>query len=223
MLVPERVQRFWAGVPRAFMERVLRSLFDNYKLADEACQEFEGPERENSRPFWRRALIEGSLRAIAAQFPEQVAADAARHEDKGFWYHTLVICKNDVALTQNTVPDPDTVVRNSCFRCGYASENNQLWLFPYLAPEQMPSDALLYGIIVHGRSANSPGLPGFAQVRFPRPNLAGYYEETVDLFAEFPEVVQEKTTGFPVSSSEEMAIEPELLEDDSIAAEGLGG
>lgn len=212
MLVPDREQRFWASVPRPFMERFLRSLFDNYLLADHACQDFDNAERRNLRPFYRRALIKRSIRGIAEQFPEHVVAEAVRYEDKGFWFHTRVICNGDVALTQNTVPYPHFVVRNSYFRDCYASPSNQLYLFPDLAPEQLPSDSLLYGIIVHGKSAESPLFPGFAQVRFPKPGLAGYHLASIDLFDEFSEVVVEKTTELPGTLPDETELEPELLD-----------
>lgn len=212
MLVPQRVERFWTSVPRPFMERILRSLFDNYILADKKCRDFEKEEKANVLPFYRRGLIEQSIRAVAVQFPKQVVAKAVKYE--GYWYHSLVICNDDVALTENALPNPDAVVRNSCFRYDYAKRDNQLYLFSDMAPEQPPSDSLLYGIIVHGRSRENPLLPGFAQVRFPKPKLDGYYRERVDLFAEFPEVVKEMTKaamGLPAPLSEEVQLEPELL------------
>jgi len=217
MLVSDRVERFWESVPRPFMERVLRSLFENYRLADEQCQHFAKPEKANVRPFHRRGLIEGSIRDIAAEFREDMVAEPVRHEGKGFWSHTLVICNDDVALTQNTVPYPDSVVRNSCFRHCYASRSNQLYLFRDMAPKELPADALLYGIIVHGRSAQSVKFPGFVQVRFPKPKLVGYYRDRIDLFAEFPEVVDDGTAAIPgpFTEEEELELEPELLDPSS--------
>ncbi|MGD0655851.1 MAG: hypothetical protein ABSA16_16060 [Thermoguttaceae bacterium] len=212
MLVSERVERFWSAVPRPFLERVLRSIFANYLLADDQCQEFDLPERTNVRPFLRRGLIEKSIRDIARTFPEQIKAESIRSENKGFWYHTKVICSGDVALTQSTVPHPDEIVRSSFFRNRYASDHNQLYLLPELAPEDLPSDSLLYGIIIHGRSINNARFPGFTQVRFPKPNLDGYFKSIIDLFVEFPEVVNEKKADLPISiSSNEMEFEPELL------------
>jgi hypothetical protein len=209
MLVPERVERFWNAVPRPFVERVLRSVFDSYQTTEEFCQEFDKPERANLRPFLRREYIEGSLRKIAKTFPEDVRAEAVRFD--GFWYHTRIICKDDVALTQNTVPDPEVVVRNSWFRCCYSQPNNQRYLFPDMKPEETRLDSLLYGILLHGRSVTGP-LPGFAQIRFPMPNLTGYYAERIDMFDEFRDVVREKLSGVRQPSSEELEIEPELIE-----------
>ena len=50
----DRVQVFWEHVPRPFMERVIRCIFDAYLHADDACQDFETSERSNLRPFYRR-------------------------------------------------------------------------------------------------------------------------------------------------------------------------
>ena len=128
-----------------------------------------------------------------------------------------------VALTQNTVPDPETVVRNSWFRNLYAGPHNQLYLFPELAPEQLPSDCLLYGILLHGRSKESALFPGFAQIRFPTAKLRAYYQAKIDLFEEFPEVVQEKTVGLASRPpDEEPEVEPELLDDFDSGEEELG-
>jgi hypothetical protein len=223
MLVPSRVERFWAGVPRPFLERVLRSVFDNYVLADEFCGEFDKPERINTRPFIRRALVERSVRDIARQFPGQITAEAVRHEDKGFWFHTRVVCNGDVALTQNTVPNPDILVRNSCFRNCYAGPNNQQYLFPEMAPDDLPNDSLLYGILLHGRSPESAVTPGFAQIRFPKRRLSGYYQERINLFMEFPEVVDEKVAELPQLAGEEIELEPELIDPfDLPGADALG-
>jgi hypothetical protein len=210
MLVPRRVERFWAAVPRPFLERFLRSVFDCYKTTEEFCQEFDKPERENLRPFLRREHIEGSFRRIANQFPENVRADAVRFD--GFWYHTRVICNDDVAITQNSVRDPGVIVPNSWFRSGYSQPYNQRYLFPEMTPDKVPSESLLYGILLHGRSIENPRIPGFAQVRFPMPNLTGYYEEKIDLFGEFSEVVRENVDGVRQMPSEEPDIEPELIE-----------
>jgi hypothetical protein len=223
MSAVDRVQLFWEHVPRPFVERVTRSLFDCYIRADERCREFERSERYNLRPFYRRVLIEQDLRAVASRFSDQIVAEAVRHENKGFWYHTRIICNQNVALTQNTVPDPEFVVRNSLFRNCYARPNNQLYLFPSFAPEQIPETPLLYGILVHGRSKDSALFPGFAQVRFPKPKLTGYYEARIDLFEEFPEVVEEKTTGLPGSPPEEMELEPELLDEIDPGDFDIGG
>jgi hypothetical protein len=212
MLVPQRVQRFWTSVPRPLMEQVLRSLCDNYLLADQKCGDFEKAEKSNLLPFYRRALIERSLRAIAKRYPGQVTAEAVQHEEKGFWYHTRIIFGGDVALTQNTVPHSNALVRNSSFRNCYAGERNQLWLIPEVAPPEAPAGSLLYGILLHGRSPESHLFPGFAQVRLPKPELNGYFSAKIDLFDEFPEVVEEKTTGLPGPLPTETELEPEFLD-----------
>jgi hypothetical protein len=120
-----------------------------------------------------------------------------------------------VALTQSTTPNPEIIVRNSCFRNCYASNHNQGYLFPDLAPEKLPENPLLYGIIIHGRAAGNRLVPGFAQIRFPKPGLDSYYESIIDLFGEFPEVVKEKMAiceNIVPESNDENEVEPELLD-----------
>lgn len=184
---------FWRHMPRVYLERVLRSLFDCYEAADERCHtEFDTPEVGNIRPFFRRALIEGQLREIAAAFPE-IAAQA-RRSPASSWNHTLVICGR-VAMTQNAAGGPDEIVRPSLFRQMYAARDNQRYLFPEMEPQAPPPDSVLYGILLHGQSSESPIFPGFAMIQFPREDLQSYWPARIDLFEEFPEVVRAKTEG----------------------------
>jgi hypothetical protein len=202
------VSFFWNYMPRKYLERAFRSLFDCYEAADDRCQtEFDRPEGVNLRPFYRRALIEGQLREVAASFPEMTAT--ARRSPASGWNHTLVLCGR-IALTQNAVGGPEEVVQPSLFRQMYAARDNQRYLFPELEPEEPPPDSVLYGILIHGQSDEGAIFPGFAKIVFPKEDLQSYWPGRIDLFQEFPEVVRAKTEGlFETQAGVEQVAEPE--------------
>jgi hypothetical protein len=183
---------FWEHVPRAFMESLLRCVFDVYITADDHCgTHFETEEGADIQPFVRRALLEGAIRDVAKGFPS-VNAKAVLNAT-GNWHHTRIIC-GLVAFTQNALGDPEDVVRPSLFRSMYAARDNQTYLIPELKPAESPPDSLLYGILVHGKSEMSRLFPGFADIVFPKPDLESYYDGRIELFKEFPDVVKAKTS-----------------------------
>jgi hypothetical protein len=99
-----------------------------------------------------------------------------------------------VAITQSTAKDSDYVVRHSHFREQCAVGNGQL-LLAFAAQEAAEAAAaaaevaaMEYGIILHGRDPETPGRAGFATVRFPRPDLTGYYLDRLDLFEMYPDL-----------------------------------
>lgn len=194
---------FWNHFSRNYLESVLRALFDCYEAADDQCQNlFDHPEANNIRPFYRRALIEGQLREVAALFPAINAT--ARRSPASAWNHTLVICGR-AALTQNAVGGPEEVVRPSLFRQMYAGRDNQRYLFPEMEPEEPPPDSVLYSILIHGQSEESAIFPGFARIVFPKEDLQSNWPEYIDLFQEFPEVVRSRTQG---AFEDRAAVEP---------------
>jgi hypothetical protein len=201
---PDRVQAFRTAFPRKFLEDVLRAIFNCYELSHEHCQNFfEVTESANLRPFYRRALIEGQLRDAATAHGE-VSAVARRSPASG-WNHTVVLAGN-VAFTQNSAADPDQVVRPSLFRQLYACRDNQQYLFAELEPEELPANPILYGILIHGQSEESPIFPGFARLVFPKEDLLSNWPGHIDLFLEFPEVVRHCTKGkFEEPTAEEVA------------------
>lgn len=189
--VPSHRELFLEHIPLKYLHSVLRALYDCYEAADEACDTvFERPEKVNIRPFYRRAMIEGSLREIARSFPEVTAE--ARRSPKSGWNHTIVTCGR-AAFTQNSASHPDEVVRPSAFRLLYAGRDKQRYLFPDLEEKESPRDSIVYGILIHGQSTNSPIFPAFARIVFPKEDLNSYWPGDVDLFAQFPDVVREKT------------------------------
>ena len=201
------VSLFWEHMPRQYLERVLRAIFDCYEAADEKCDaEFAKTEAVNVRPFYRRGLIEGALREAAESFP-QITASARRSVASG-WNHTLIIC-GGVALTENAVGGPEEIVRASLFRKTYAGKDNQRYLFPELKPEEAPLDSLLYGILIHGQPEGSAKFPAFAKIVFPKEDLESYWPGHIDLFQVFPNVVRAKTERpFGTAASVEQIAEP---------------
>jgi len=183
---------------------MLVTVYDCYVDAVDQCQTlYDEPEAVNMRPFHRRGLIEQSLRKAAKQF-SGVTASAERgvvgdDGQFGWWYHTLIRC-GPIALTQNTVGNPNELVRPSLFRQIYAASNPQLLLFSRVEAgpvstedvRPLPEGVRLYGMLLHGRSDRAP-LPGFAVIRFPNREYDGYLPGSIDLFREFPEIVAERT------------------------------
>jgi hypothetical protein len=199
---PSAVELFLESVPEPFLKDVLTAVFDCYAAANQQCESFfEPPEALNLRPFVRRGLIEQSLREVSKGYPG-VSATSERgligeNGQTSWWSHTLVRC-GVVAFTENTVGDPNELVRPSQFRQGYAASNRQLLLFALeeaLGQTERPpvmEGVKLYGILLHGQSPDA-GLPGFAVVRFPNYEYDGYLTGSVDLFARFPAVVASRT------------------------------
>lgn len=195
---PSYLEFFFQHVPREFLRNVLVTVCDCYAAAQERCQaEFEEPEAENVRPFYRRGLIEQTLREIA-KGTDGVTATAIRgpvgeNGQPGWWHHTLVCC-GPVKFTQNAVSAPTELVRPSLFRQEYATTNRQLLLFSEESGRTQAGggaavkDMKLYGILLHGQSPE-PNLPGFVVVRFPNQEYDAYLPDSIDLFREFPDVV----------------------------------
>jgi hypothetical protein len=117
-----------------------------------------------------------------------------------------------IILTQSAAGGPDEELRPSRYKSKYASAKNQLYFFD---TEDADDEALTYAVLTHGRSKSSPGLPGFAVIRFPKPKLLGFYQGVIDLFEEFPAIARANTVA---PFSDEISIEepqvPALLHDE---------
>ena len=202
----DRVQAVWDAFPRKYLEEVLRTIFNCYETSHEYCQNFfEISESANLRPFYRRALIEGQLRDAAAPHKE-ITASARRSPSSG-WNHTVVMA-GGVAFTQNSAGDPDHVVRPSQFRQLYACRDNQKYLFAELEPADPPPNPVIYCILIHGQSGESPIFPAFARIVFPKEDLLSNWPGQIDLFAEFPDVVRKFTEGKFEDATAEQVAEP---------------
>jgi hypothetical protein len=211
----ERQELFWEHMPHPFLGEALRGLFKAYDESAQYCRQFDESEELNLRPFHRRALFERNFRAAANGFPERVSAKAIRFQNKGFWFHTKVVAGR-VGMTQCAAGEPEAVVRPANYRRYYAGSHNQIWLIPDANPDADLDGKMLYAIFTYGRSNEAPVRPGFAEIRFPSATLSTDLPGTIDLFAEFPEIVEEMTVGTPWefgAQTPDLTVEPELLDD----------
>jgi hypothetical protein len=211
----ERQEFFWTNMPHPFIGDCFRGLFRAYEGAAIHCSQFELSERQNLQPFYRRALFERNIREAAAAYDGSVSAKSVRFMGKGFWYHTKVIAGR-VGLTQCAIGEPEAVARPANYRRHYAGAQNQIWLIPDANPDADSNDKMLYALMTYGRSAETPARPGFAEIRFPSSTLETDLPGTIDLFLEFPEIVDEMNVGmfweFGENEAAELAIEPEILD-----------
>lgn len=212
----ERQEMFWEYMPHPFLAQCLKGLFQAYEEAARHCKQFEESEELNLRPFYRRAIFERNFRAAARGFPDRVAAEAIRFEGKGFWFHTKIVAGR-VGMTQCAAGEPEAVVRAANYRRYYAGSHNQIWLIPDANPDADTDGKMLYALFTYGRSPETPARPGFAEVRFPSASLSTDLPGTIDLFQEFPDIVEEMAVGTPWEFGEQspdLTVEPELLDDD---------
>lgn len=228
---PSYLEFFLQHVPREFLRNVLVSVCDCYAAAQERCEaDFDDSEAENVRPFYRRGLIEQSLRDVAKQ-TDGVTATVVRgavgeNGQLSWWHHTLVSC-GPVTFTQNAVGAPTELVRPSLFRQEYATTNRQLRLFPEEADlgaaemEAALKDMKLYGILLHGQSPE-PNLPGFVVVRFPNHEYDAYLPGSIDLFRVFPEVVASRGKMLAGGTQVEQVAEPAPQLKAGRGAKGVG-
>jgi hypothetical protein len=187
----DRYDIFRRDVPPEYIHDCLLGLFENYLSAAELCGDrFEPSEAFNVLPFYRRGMIEATLRDVAAGYPGMQSTV----ERNGFWNHT-VVAVGDCIITQATVQDPFEMVRHSLARQCYCEPDNQRYLDSSFAPATASRSGFVFGLLVHGREPRERFFPAFAHIVFPNRNLNGYFSRRIDLFREFPEVVRQCTSG----------------------------
>lgn len=184
---------FWENVPREYMHRMLRRVVSSYPESVIACRSLlhlQPSELENTVWSIRRALIEGAMREEAKDLAgvETEIVWGKNSSPPHPWNHTLVKCGR-VWFTQCKVDHWDETVRPSFAREFYALRNKAKFLFPEMAPPDVPNNNPLYAIFVHGQENKRLDRPGFAFLRFPKPSLEDWYEEKIDLFKEFSDAV----------------------------------
>lgn len=171
---------------------ILRMLFLSYETSYEACNLHfdEHAEIRTVLPFFRRGMIEQGLRTIG-QVHEHI--ETQNGEDaSGFWGHVQLIA-NDLILTQSSCdeqlkPHSDAQYREELSQ----SARRQLLLFTDEQLANTTEDLLsVYGLLLHRRSVENPSLLGSAVIRFPDESQSAYFDEQLDLFCEFPDVVAE--------------------------------
>jgi hypothetical protein len=189
-IVGPYAELFLANTPEQFLRDVVIGIIDAYSQSyARAKAEFHPKIAKTYRPFLRRSIIEQRLLNAAAPFPT-LAATIQEDDSSGFWTHAHVLCNGRVALTQSTAKDPNYVIRHSDFRAQCAIGNGQLLLFPDPDVEAAAAAAALntlYVILLHGRCTFA-GRLAFATLRFPRPDLSGYYGDHVSLLQRYPDL-----------------------------------
>lgn len=179
-------------LPDQFLERVLRAIFTAHSVSFESVrEEFADSEAVNLLPYYRRAKFEGYLRDAAER--SGIEAKAVRSEGSN-WNHTEVR-SGPVLMTASSVQVPCGLVDPSDFRLSLAQPNpGYLWEEP---TDVLPEGTPLYVLLLHSRSQWETEsdrrkfgmLPGSAHLAFPTRGLDSYLH-SVDLFAEFPAVVE---------------------------------
>ncbi len=204
----DRHEIFRRDAPAEYLRKCLMGLFENYLSAAEWCGDrFEPSEAFNVLPFYRRGMIEGSLRE-AAYGVEGMKTSVERD---GFWNHT-VVSFGDCIMTQATAKCPDDLVRCSLARQAYSEPDNQKYLNASFQPATESRRGFVYGLLIHGRDPRERFFPAFAQIVFPNRNLESYFSRRIDLFKEFPEVVRQCTSGIFEERHESLKQQFELIE-----------
>lgn len=183
---------FWDSVPRAYLARLLRGMVSLYPQShDDVFSRRDFPWAVNLLPFERRADVQQLMLDVAEFFAGEVNGVATRGETQTNWWYYARVISGSVILTSSSAPHPDHPVRFSEARYQYSRHTyKQRSLFDEdnggieIAG---PDDCNLYGIMLHGHNGHYNDL-GFATIRFPTPDLKGYYAEQIDLFKEFPDI-----------------------------------
>lgn len=192
-------QFFDSNVPEEIQRRIVRVTLASYRDTRKVIRDQDLPDEEahDLFPYQLRAHTESGLRNIARLWPNSKAT--AEPNGTGTAFHTLIQIKN-VTMTQSAVETPGTVVRDAAFRNEYADAQSRFVIdakAQELVVEEYlpPTDATLYGIIIHGPIEFGLGKPGrsqvgFIRVAFPNRDMSGYID-SIDLLARFPDVVAE--------------------------------
>jgi hypothetical protein len=177
-------------MPPKFFARLLRAVFTAHKFAAEECAaNFQPPEADNILGHYRRAKLEGFMRATAEM--EGIGSAVVRSRLSA-WNHTE-LRSGPVVLTASSVQSPCDLVEEADFRLTLARDN-QGALWPEPGDEAAPG-APLYVLLLHSKSrwrhddqVRYGRLPGSAYLAFPLPDLSGYAHD-ISLFDMFPHVV----------------------------------
>jgi hypothetical protein len=135
-------------------------------------------------------MIETEWQNIAERYKGRIAAAVNSYKRNTGSYVELK--SGHVTLTESRVLNSSDLPREADFRDTLAG-TGQLGLFDGSGDDERKHEASLYAILLHGvsRHAEKRRECAFACVRFPNKDCSGYLGGRVDLFAMFPEVVQE--------------------------------
>jgi hypothetical protein len=180
------------NVPRAYLARLLQGMMSLYPQSHDECfRRREFPWAVNLLPFERRADVQQLMLDVAEFFPGEVSGVATQGETQTNWWYYSRVISGSVILTSSSAPNPEHVIRFSEARHQYSRHTHRQRSFLDEDTDEIvtagPEDCNLYGILLHGHGGAYKDL-GFAVIRFPTPDLKGYYSERIDLFKEFPDI-----------------------------------
>jgi hypothetical protein len=182
MIDPDRLLR--ASFPDEFLQDTLRCVFNAYVMARAHCHsQYAYPEAHDLYPHERRAIFERTWRKISGGYPS-VTAEPKDNKSKSA-FHTE-IRSNEIVLTANVVDKPSQIVRYANFRETLA-ENGQLTLDLDVFKDDDADRSKVYAILIHGPSQAIS--PAFANIVFPDRNCKSYLEPKIDLFKEYPDIL----------------------------------
>jgi hypothetical protein len=171
-------EAFDRHVPRPLQEELIRAIFSAYRAAhDKCCATLPEEETEEFLPYERWIQVRADLRRLADRTPEMRAE-----------YHRFftLIQVGPVHLTASSIPEPGEVARYALYRDAF-TQRSQLDLF--LDNTQVPADALMYVMLLHGADRKRPYEPLFAEIVFPTGNGLAY-DHRISLFDRFPALVE---------------------------------
>lgn len=181
------IEVFRSDVPEPYLRSLTAAVIQSYQRADELCNAtFSCPiVRSNSYPFVRRGLIEDSLLAIAAEPRFEGVVGVRQAASGSFWNHVETTIRR-VVITQNSAADAECHLRPAVYKSDLAKAT-QLLLWDEEREEA--GFGSIFSHLSHGKNGGADGRPGFVVIRFPKANLNEFYDGTIDLLAEFPELL----------------------------------
>jgi hypothetical protein len=186
-------------VPPTFLRDFIRALLWAYRHADEVCKEhLDEPEAHDTTGIFRRALIEGAIRAQAIRHG---GSARALPTEPGTSYYSRVQF-GSLRLTECAVDIAGKPRRPADFREEMAAQSQQALAF-IKRPQQGEAAASFYAIIYHGfvtdaRKRKGPDFnvrqPDFLGISFPNRDCSGSLA-IIDLTAQLRHEIESAKTA----------------------------
>jgi len=191
-LTPSQItDAFLRDVPHKLLAALLRATLVHYIQSSEYCfTNLRPAQAKDLSGHHRRASIEDEWLGIADRFKPDVTAEELPYKRNTGSYVELTIGR--VKMTQSCVLTKDHLPREADFRETLAS-TGQLGLFEGYGDVDRPETYCLYALLIHGvdTSVAKRKRCSFAYVRFPYGDCKSYIGGSIDIFAMFPEIVEE--------------------------------
>jgi hypothetical protein len=183
-------------LPKPYLAKLLGACFLAHETSWSECHARHAyPEVVNVLGWDRRAKVETYIRdttKLSSETFDDLRVETKKNKKSGWWHNE--VWSGPVVLTASSVQTPCELVEPSEYRV-VLSEYVQPPLWGDAPKATASGDAVLYGILLHGRShwkadeAKKYGyLLGSAHLGFPLPSLVGY-RHSINLFDLFPQVV----------------------------------